>query len=108
MVPLEAASTTLIFRHARSLSRPTAGSSQHGKASRPWQVRDAEFETEGFLDHIFYHENTAPFISLRLIQRLVTSNPSPRYMAAVSEAFTTGKYAGRKYSGKYGLSLIHI
>ena len=40
-------------------------------------TRDAEHETEALLDHLFYHKNTAPFISRRLIQRLSTSNPSP-------------------------------
>ena len=34
------------------------------------------------------HPNTAPFISLRLIQHLVTSDPSPEYMARVSRVFT--------------------
>merc|ERR1711998_500854 len=36
------------------------------------------------------------------IQRLVTSNPSPTYIQDVSEAFRTGKYGGKTYSGKYG------
>ena len=33
------------------------------------------------------HENTGPFISRRLIQRLVKSNPSPDYLARVSAVF---------------------
>jgi uncharacterized protein (DUF1800 family) len=33
------------------------------------------------------HPNVAPFIGRQLIQRLVTSNPSPQYVAAVSAAF---------------------
>jgi uncharacterized protein (DUF1800 family) len=39
------------------------------------------------LDALFNHPNTAPFISQQLIQRLVTSNPSPAYIARVSAAF---------------------
>lgn len=39
------------------------------------------------LDNIFNHPNVAPFISIRLIQRLVTSNPSPGYVRRVAEAF---------------------
>jgi uncharacterized protein (DUF1800 family) len=39
------------------------------------------------LDALFNHPNTAPFISQQLIQRLVTSNPSPAYVARVSAAF---------------------
>ncbi len=39
------------------------------------------------LDHIFKHPNVGPFIGKQLIQRLVTSNPSPAYIARVSAAF---------------------
>ena len=39
------------------------------------------------LDTIFAHPNIAPFVSRQLIQRLVTSNPSPAYVARVSAAF---------------------
>ncbi|MFC0351198.1 DUF1800 domain-containing protein [Undibacterium danionis] len=40
------------------------------------------------LDIIFAHPNVAPFISRQLIQRLVTSNPSPAYVARVSAVFS--------------------
>ncbi|CAA0104604.1 Uncharacterised protein [BD1-7 clade bacterium] len=33
------------------------------------------------------HPSTAPFIALRLIQQLVTSNPTPAYVQAVAQAF---------------------
>jgi uncharacterized protein (DUF1800 family) len=39
------------------------------------------------LDTLADHPNTAPFISKQLIQRLVTSNPSPAYVLAVTNAF---------------------
>ncbi len=39
------------------------------------------------LDAIFAHPNVAPFIGRQLIQRLVTSNPSPAYIARVAAAF---------------------
>ncbi len=39
------------------------------------------------LDQLFNHANTAPFVSKRLIQQLVTSNPSPAYVARVSAVF---------------------
>ena len=64
--------------------------------------RDAEFETEALIEHIFNHRSAAPFIARRLIQRLVTSNPSPRYVHAVVRAFKTGTYLGKTFSGKYG------
>lgn len=36
---------------------------------------------------LFNHPNTAPFFSRQMIQRLVTSNPSPGYVARVAAAF---------------------
>ena len=39
------------------------------------------------LDNVFNHPNVGPFIAQRLIQRLVTSNPTPGYVARVSSVF---------------------
>ena len=39
------------------------------------------------LDTLANHPNTAPFISRQLIQRLVTSNPSPGYVYRVAQVF---------------------
>jgi uncharacterized protein (DUF1800 family) len=39
------------------------------------------------LDTLFNHPNTAPFFSKQMIQRLVTSNPSPGYVARVAAVF---------------------
>src|SRR5208283_5198545 len=39
------------------------------------------------LDALFNHQNTAPFICRELIQRLVTSNPSPGYIYRVAQVF---------------------
>jgi len=39
------------------------------------------------LDNIFNHPNVGPFIAIRLIQRLVTSNPSPGYVQRVARVF---------------------
>ena len=36
---------------------------------------------------LFMHPNTGPFVARRLIQRLVTSNPSPAYIQRVADAF---------------------
>lgn len=44
------------------------------------------------LDMIFDHPNIAPFISKQLIQRLVTSNPSPAYVQRVAQTFEIGQY----------------
>lgn len=39
------------------------------------------------LDFLFNHDNTGPFISRQLIQRLVKSNPSPQYIERVARIF---------------------
>ena len=46
---------------------------------------DASLKTA--LDTLYQHQNVGPFIGRQLIQRLVTSNPSPAYVSAVSAAF---------------------
>jgi uncharacterized protein (DUF1800 family) len=51
-------------------------------------------EINAFLDHLFEHPNTPPFIARRLIQRLTLSNPSPAYIEDVATAFTEGVYRG--------------
>jgi uncharacterized protein (DUF1800 family) len=56
--------------------------------SVPAQSRaDPEASLKAALDAIFSHPNVGPFIGRQLIQRFVTSNPSPQYVAAVSAAF---------------------
>ncbi len=42
---------------------------------------------EATLDALFKHPNTGPFVARRLIQRLVTSNPSPAYVYRVAQKF---------------------
>jgi uncharacterized protein (DUF1800 family) len=39
------------------------------------------------LDHLFVHPNVGPFFGRQMIQRLVTSNPSPAYVRRVAAAF---------------------
>jgi len=51
------------------------------------------------LDALFNHPSTAPFISKQLIQRLVTSNPSPGYVYRVAQAFANN---GRGVRGDLG------
>ena len=46
-------------------------------------VRDLQLA----LDNVFHHPNVGPFISKQLIQKLVTSNPSPDYVRRVAEVF---------------------
>lgn len=44
-------------------------------------------DLEGAIDIIFQHPNVGPFLATRLIRALVTSNPSPAYIARVAAAF---------------------
>jgi len=39
------------------------------------------------LDYLYNHPNTAPFISRKLIQQLVKSNPSPSYIHDIAQIF---------------------
>jgi hypothetical protein len=43
------------------------------------------------LDNIYNHANVAPFVSKQLIQHLVTSNPSPAYVARVATVFNDNR-----------------
>jgi len=47
----------------------------------------AEYELNAVIDVLFHHPNVGPFIGKQLIQKLVTSNPSPGYVARVAAAF---------------------
>jgi len=44
------------------------------------------------LDRLAAHPNVGPFLGKQLIQRLVTSNPSPAYVSRVTAAFDAGRY----------------
>jgi uncharacterized protein (DUF1800 family) len=65
----------------RLLSYPGAASSVIAAGQTPEQDLDAA------LDNIFNHPNVAPFIARRLIQHLVTSNPSAQYVERVARKF---------------------
>jgi uncharacterized protein (DUF1800 family) len=43
------------------------------------------------LDILIDHPNTAPFVSRQLIQRFITSTPTPDYVRRVATAFDTGR-----------------
>jgi uncharacterized protein (DUF1800 family) len=50
------------------------------------------------LDTIFAHPNIAPFFGRQLIQRLVTSNPSPAYVGRVSQTFNAGRFTRKDWT----------
>lgn len=47
------------------------------------------------INNIFNHPNVGPFISKQLIQHLVTSNPSPAYVARIASVFNGGGTGAR-------------
>ena len=47
----------------------------------------AQADMTAALQNIFNHPNVGPFISKQLIERLVTSNPSPEYVGRVAAVF---------------------
>lgn len=52
----------------------------------------AEESIDTALDTLFEHPNVGPFVGRQLIQRFVTSNPEPAYVARVSAAFDAGSF----------------
>ena len=56
------------------------GSEKNPYGDRDHLLATAEHETEALLDHLFEHDNTGPFVALRMIQRLIGSNPTPRFV----------------------------
>ena len=59
--------------------------------------QSAQSDIDFALDNIFNHPNVGPFIVRQLIQRLVTSNPSPGYVSDVAAVFNSN-YAGERGS----------
>jgi uncharacterized protein (DUF1800 family) len=54
--------------------------------------QSAEQELTTVLTIIFNHPNLPPFVANQLIEKLVTSNPSPAYVQRVAQAFSSGKF----------------
>jgi uncharacterized protein (DUF1800 family) len=63
--------------------------------------QSAEQELDSVLTIIFNHPNMPPFVGKQLIEKLVTSNPSPAYVQRVAQAFASGKFNSYG-SGKRG------
>ena len=66
---------------------------------------DPDGDLRTALDEIANHPNVGPFIGRQLIQRLVTSNPTPAYVQRVAQAFDAGSFTSGKWTtgaGKRG------
>ncbi len=83
---------------AHQAQRMVIFENQHSDLAKSFLTTEIAADTLGeesiatALDALVNHENTAPFVSHQLIQRLVTSNPSPDYIQRVSGAFAAGQY----------------
>lgn len=62
---------------------------------------EAPAAVELVLDSLMLHDNLAPFVSKRLIQHLVSSNPDPAYVARVAKVFRLGTFSVSDASGSY-------
>ncbi len=67
-------------RHSTSEKRFLGVTIPAGSLDGPGELKKA-------LDTIFQHPNVGPFIGRQLIQRLVTSNPSPAFVARIASVF---------------------
>ena len=61
-----------------------------GKTVAAQTRADPEASLKVALDTLARHPNVGPFIGRQMIQRLVTSNPSPAYVQRVAQAFDAG------------------
>ena len=94
---------SFLVRDARGSRRPMT--SDHTRFERPARESQHSLEEKTFLgltipagtgaeeslrlclDHLVAHPNVGPFFSRQMIQRLVTSNPSPAYVQRVAAVF---------------------
>jgi uncharacterized protein (DUF1800 family) len=59
--------------------------------ARASSVANAYADLNEGLNNIYSHPNVAPFVGKQLIQQLVTSNPSPAYVARVADTFNRNR-----------------
>ncbi|MDP9902325.1 DUF1800 domain-containing protein [Variovorax ginsengisoli] len=88
-------SSTMIESNAWTRRPMALTASNHSMLAATFLGTTVPANTEGkaalgmALDALFNHPNVGPFIGRQLIQRLVTSNPSPAYIARVARAFAS-------------------
>eukprot|EP00984_Skeletonema_dohrnii_P004238 scaffold1495_cov202-Skeletonema_dohrnii-CCMP3373.AAC.3 len=78
--------------HFNTLCPRTALITDHVSRYTEQNTIDAQYETDAMLEHLVYHDNVAPFLTTRIMQRFGISNPSPRYVQTCVQAFKTGLY----------------
>lgn len=94
---------TRLIPHVDIVRRPMTANNLHWERPRPQSAHsllekrflgmtipagtDAPTSLRLALDRLFNHPNVGPFFGKQMIQRLVTSNPSPEYVTRVAQAF---------------------
>ncbi len=73
--------------NAKTLLRGTTLPARTYNPATPLSTTAAMADLNAAIDNLFNHPNVGPFIGRLLIQRLVTSNPSPEYIGRVSAVF---------------------
>ncbi len=69
--------------------------------------QSANMELRAAISNIMAHQNTAPFISRRLIQHLVTSNPSGQYVADIAGVFRNSRSSPQQLFEVVRAILLH-
>jgi uncharacterized protein (DUF1800 family) len=69
-------------------------------------VANAYLQLNQGLDNIYNHPNLPPFVCKQLIQQLVTSNPSPAYVARVVDTFNRNRTSGSQLAATVSAILL--
>jgi uncharacterized protein (DUF1800 family) len=80
-------------QHATGTKRLLSYSGAVASVIPAGQTPEQDLDTA--LDNIFNHPNVGPFIAQRLIQHLVTSNPSPQYVERIARKFNDDGFGKR-------------
>ena len=96
--------TPLQYRNFRRPMEPWAAFHEDGeKLLLDGEVlpagQGARADLDDALDAIFHHPNVGPFVCRQLIQRLVTSNPSPGYVYRCARAFANDGNGDARWLG---------
>ena len=71
----------------RIAAAPTAPPDDRSEKAWKERLEKATKDLDDALNNIFQHPNVGPFLAKRLIKSLVTSNPSPAYVARIAQVF---------------------
>ena len=85
--PLDRESYIIPMQMLNEMHEPGIKNLLNGESIPNRNPVDGDADISDALDNLFNHPNVGPFIGKLLIQRMVTSNPSPGYVQRVAAAF---------------------